>query len=87
MVHDMYLFQVKKPSESEGAWDYYSLVTTIRPIELHAAYAVEMPTAPRSPLTVGSFHRVGRGSLSLLIRPSSFADEDNQEDPVHCGRS
>jgi branched-chain amino acid transport system substrate-binding protein len=40
MVHDMYLFQFKKPSESEGAWDYYSLVTTIRPIELHAACAV-----------------------------------------------
>jgi len=30
MVHDMYLFQVKKPSESKGAWDYYHLKGTIK---------------------------------------------------------
>jgi branched-chain amino acid transport system substrate-binding protein len=29
MVHDMYLFQVKKPSESKGPWDYYKLIATI----------------------------------------------------------
>jgi branched-chain amino acid transport system substrate-binding protein len=29
MVHDMYLFEVKKPSESTGPWDYYKLVATI----------------------------------------------------------
>ena len=29
MVHDMYLFQVKKPSESTGPWDYYKLIATI----------------------------------------------------------
>jgi len=29
MVHDMYLFEVKKPSESKGPWDYYKLVATI----------------------------------------------------------
>jgi branched-chain amino acid transport system substrate-binding protein len=29
MVHDMYLFQVKKPSESTGPWDYYNLIATI----------------------------------------------------------
>jgi branched-chain amino acid transport system substrate-binding protein len=29
MVHDMYLFEVKKPSESREAWDYYKLVATI----------------------------------------------------------
>jgi branched-chain amino acid transport system substrate-binding protein len=28
-VHDMYLFEVKKPSESKGAWDYYKLRATI----------------------------------------------------------
>jgi branched-chain amino acid transport system substrate-binding protein len=38
-VHDMYLFEVKKPSESKGAWDYYKLRATIpaaeafRPLE------------------------------------------------------
>ena len=28
-IHDMYLFEVKKPSESRGAWDYYRLRSTI----------------------------------------------------------
>ena len=29
MVDDMYLFEVKKPSESKGRWDDYKLVATI----------------------------------------------------------
>ncbi|MBB1624325.1 ABC transporter permease [Achromobacter sp. UMC71] len=29
MVHDMYLFEVKKPSESKRPWDYYNLVATV----------------------------------------------------------
>lgn len=29
MVHDMYLLQVKKPSESTTPWDYYNVVATI----------------------------------------------------------
>ncbi|WP_194714567.1 ABC transporter substrate-binding protein [Noviherbaspirillum soli] len=29
MVHDMYLYQVKKPSESKAPWDYYKLVSTV----------------------------------------------------------
>jgi branched-chain amino acid transport system substrate-binding protein len=29
MVHDMYLYEVKKPDESKEAWDYYKLVATI----------------------------------------------------------
>lgn len=29
MVHDMYLFQVKKPDESKYPWDYYKLLATI----------------------------------------------------------
>src|ERR1700754_2025754 len=28
MVHDLYLFEVKKPSESKKAWDYYKLIST-----------------------------------------------------------
>jgi branched-chain amino acid transport system substrate-binding protein len=38
-LHEMYLFEVKKPSESKGPYDYYKLVSTIpadkafRPIE------------------------------------------------------
>jgi branched-chain amino acid transport system substrate-binding protein len=40
MVHDMYLFEVKKPSESKARWDYYKLVGTVpgneafQPLEL-----------------------------------------------------
>ena len=30
MVHDMYLFQVKTPAESKGAWDYYNLKGTVK---------------------------------------------------------
>jgi branched-chain amino acid transport system substrate-binding protein len=29
MVHDMFLMQVKKPSESKYPWDYYNVVQTI----------------------------------------------------------
>ena len=29
MVHDMYLFQVKTPSESTRAWDYYQHRATV----------------------------------------------------------
>ena len=29
MVHEMYLYEVKKPAESKGSWDYYKLVATI----------------------------------------------------------
>ncbi len=28
-IHDMYLFEVKSPDESSGAWDYYNLRATI----------------------------------------------------------
>ncbi len=29
VTHNMYLFQVKKPDESKGPWDYYKLLATI----------------------------------------------------------
>ena len=28
-IHDMYLFEVKKPEESKGPWDYYKVRATI----------------------------------------------------------
>ena len=28
-IHDIYLFEVKKPEESKGPWDYYKLLATI----------------------------------------------------------
>ncbi len=28
-IHDMYLFEVKKPNESKGPWDFYKLLATI----------------------------------------------------------
>jgi branched-chain amino acid transport system substrate-binding protein len=30
-LHDMYLFEVKKPGESKGAWDYYKQVAVLSP--------------------------------------------------------
>ena len=29
MIHDMYLMEVKKPSESKEPWDYYKITATI----------------------------------------------------------
>ena len=29
MVHDMYLFEVKRPEDSKGEWDLYKLVATV----------------------------------------------------------
>ena len=29
MTHDMYLFEVKRPHESQGPWDLYKLVATL----------------------------------------------------------
>jgi len=29
VIHDMYLVKVKRPSESKGAWDYYTIVSVI----------------------------------------------------------
>jgi len=29
LVRDMYLFEVKKPSESRGPWDYYKQIAVI----------------------------------------------------------
>ena len=29
VVRDMYLFEVKKPEESKGPWDFYKLVQTV----------------------------------------------------------
>jgi branched-chain amino acid transport system substrate-binding protein len=29
LVHDMYLFQVKEPSESKAPWDYLKVAATI----------------------------------------------------------
>ncbi|HEX4599552.1 MAG TPA: ABC transporter substrate-binding protein [Burkholderiaceae bacterium] len=47
MVHDMYLFQVKKPSDSFGPWDYYKVVATIP-----AGEAFQPLSASRCPLIV-----------------------------------
>jgi len=47
MVHDMYLFEVKKPSESKGRWDDYKLLATVpgneafQPLELSRCQLVK----------------------------------------------
>ncbi len=37
MVHDMYLMQVKKPSESKRPWDYYKIVETLPGEKVYAS--------------------------------------------------
>ncbi|RTZ42468.1 ABC transporter substrate-binding protein [Candidimonas sp. SYP-B2681] len=39
MVHDMYLMQVKKPSESKRPWDYYNIVETLPGDKVYASLA------------------------------------------------
>ncbi|MEO7938411.1 MAG: ABC transporter substrate-binding protein, partial [Burkholderiaceae bacterium] len=39
MVHDMYLMQVKKPSESTEPWDYYKIAYTFKGEEAWTAKA------------------------------------------------
>ena len=39
MVHDMYLMEVKKPSESKYPWDYYKVVATIPGDQAYATNA------------------------------------------------
>lgn len=46
-MHDMYLFEVKSPSESTGPWDYYNLIQTIpaekafRPLDQGGCHLVQ----------------------------------------------
>jgi branched-chain amino acid transport system substrate-binding protein len=48
LVHDMYLYQVKKPSESTGPWDLYKLIATIP-----GADAYKRPRGNECPLVKG----------------------------------
>ncbi|HEX3865037.1 MAG TPA: ABC transporter substrate-binding protein [Stellaceae bacterium] len=48
LVRDMYLFEVKKPSESKGPWDYYKLIATIPGEE-----AYKRPNGNECPLVKG----------------------------------
>jgi len=47
-VHDMYLYEVKKPSESKGEWDLYKLIATIP-----GAEAYKRPHGNECPLVKG----------------------------------
>ena len=48
LVRDMYLFEVKKPSESKGAWDYYKQIAVIPGEE-----ALKLPGPNQCPLVKG----------------------------------
>ena len=48
LVHDMYLYEVKKPSESKGEWDLYKLIATIP-----GADAYKRPRGNECPLVKG----------------------------------
>ncbi|MDP4005480.1 ABC transporter substrate-binding protein [Methylobacterium sp. NEAU K] len=49
MVHDMYLFEVKKPAESKGPWDLYRQLATIPGKEAYAT-----PAESGCPLTAAA---------------------------------
>lgn len=42
LVHDMYLFQVKTPGESKGAWDYFKVLRTIPGEEAYQPVAPDL---------------------------------------------
>lgn len=44
VIHDMYLVKVKKPSESKGPWDYYTIAATIPAAE--AFQPLDVSTCP-----------------------------------------
>jgi branched-chain amino acid transport system substrate-binding protein len=48
LVRDMYLFEVKKPSESKGPWDYYKQIAVIAGEE-----AFKLPGPNQCPLVKG----------------------------------
>jgi len=48
LVRDMYLFEVKKPSESKGPWDYYKQIAVIRGED-----AFKLPGPSQCPLVRG----------------------------------
>ena len=48
LVRDMYLFEVKKPSESKGPWDYYKQIAVIP-----GAEAFKLPGPNQCPLVKG----------------------------------
>ena len=48
LVHDMYLYEVKKPSESKGEWDLYKLIATIP-----GAEAYKRPNGNECPMVKG----------------------------------
>jgi branched-chain amino acid transport system substrate-binding protein len=48
MVRDMYLFEVKKPNDSKGPWDYYKLISTIP-----GEQAYKRPNGNECPLVKG----------------------------------
>jgi branched-chain amino acid transport system substrate-binding protein len=49
MVHDMYLFQVKKPAESKAAWDYYKVVQKVPADQAFLALAQSTCPAVKKP--------------------------------------
>jgi hypothetical protein len=48
-IHPMYLFEVKKPSESKGPWDFYKVLATIPAAEAFRPLDKgDCPVGPRS---------------------------------------
>ena len=84
-IHDMYLFEVKKPDESKGPWDYYKVRATIpaaeafRPVDRGRLPAREVAVSIMEAALARRLFRLQTGDDSCL---NSSACR-----PRHCSAS
>ena len=75
MVHDMYLFEVKKPSESKARWDYYKLLDDDpRQRGVPVAGSLALSAGEEMTGTAVSRHRVGEAKQSDAIAHAKISD-------------
>ena len=70
-IHDMYLFEVKKPEESKGPWDYYKLRATIPAAE--AFRPLDKGGCPAREVMVISRSEAGPGPLPAMAAGETVA--------------
>src|SRR5690606_27238035 len=70
-IHDMYLFRVKSPEESEGPWDYYEVLATIP-----AERAFRPLDEGNCPLVESHALEAGDTALRRVPQPFRFTTRD-----------
>ncbi len=69
MIHDMYLFQVKKPEESKEPWDYYKISATIPADQAFGRSTKASARSSRRADATFSPRMAGRDAHCSLISP------------------